>query len=152
MTAQAERVQTALTPNPSALEFTPTPDQLWKALRDDGRYTVPQTLVVQFDDDDLDQSSLLATALAIESNSSDVRFARLRGTHLSPISIRRGSNNGDGDDRGQQEWLQSLNSKVSQSVFKMFWGKRPSQWEDQVFRDLRQTIARYTTEIVTKEL
>jgi Protein of unknown function (DUF1350) len=81
---QASRVKKALTPPSKDLEFFPTPDQLWKAIREDGRYSVKDTLLVQFDNDPIDQSSQLAQLL-YNTNSSTVKFARLRGTHLTPI-------------------------------------------------------------------
>jgi len=148
--AGTARVQNALTPASSSLEFHPTPEQLWKALDKDegGRYAIPQTLVVQFDDDEVDQSSQLATALV---ESSDVKFARIRGTHLTPVATTDG-NDGDGIG-GKAAWLQQVNSRAGRILLKGLQGRqrlRPRQKEESL-RELRQSIARYITEVVTKE-
>ena len=148
--AGTARVQNALTPASSSLEFHPTPEQLWKALDKDegGRYAIPQTLVVQFDDDEVDQSSQLATALV---ESSDVKFARIRGTHLTPVATTDG-NDGDGNG-GKAAWLQQVNSRAGRILLKGLQGRqrlRPRQKEESL-RELRQSIARYITEVVTKE-
>lgn len=102
------------------LEFQPTPTQLWDGLT--MNYKVVNTLLVQFDKDNIDQSSKLATIIAdskdpnevvqkdknstvvendvknknagsaeefptdVEIFEPDVKFARLRGTHLTPVS------------------------------------------------------------------
>lgn len=130
---QADAVKTRLTPQAEDLEFYPTPRQLWAAVEGDadkgqhGRYNIPQTLLVQFDRDEMDQSAKLATAMVASSvsvnaktesttisasNSTsidgsgntatatatvttttakakpmlDLKFARLRGTHLTPVT------------------------------------------------------------------
>jgi hypothetical protein len=137
---QATRVKTALTPKSEDLEFFPTPDMLWKAVKEDQRYCVPETLVVQFDDDPIDQSSKLAQILQ-ETNSSDVKFARLRGTHLTPISISEGDTAGG--------WLE-LTSKASKTVWKAIRGRSKTKVQEAAMRDLRQSIARYITDVVTK--
>jgi len=160
---QTTKLRNALTPTSEQLEFYPTPDQLWKALIEDGRYNVPQTLVVQLDDDDVDQSSKLAAAL---SGSSDVRFARLRGTHLTPVSTSAAA---DGAAARQQggDWFNRINSQTGRLLGKLLKSGRRgtgnvgggsgsgdnsnSNSNDVQFRDLRQTIARYATEIVTKD-
>jgi hypothetical protein len=100
-----------------ALEFQPSPSELLQLVHN-GKYGVPKTLLIQFDQDDLDQSSVLARALlkqqeqqqseeahtynntnfsngqdvAATDNSDllmgvkmDVKFAYLKGTHLTPI-------------------------------------------------------------------
>lgn len=137
--AGTARVQSALTPASKSLEFHPTPEQLWKAIREDGRYTVPQTLVVQFDDDEVDQSSLLAAAIV---NSSDVKFARLRGSHLTPVSVT------DDDDDGDN----TINSRVGRLLMKALQGRRKSRPNDvEALIALRQSIARYISDVVTKE-
>jgi Protein of unknown function (DUF1350) len=154
----ARWIQSSLTPDASALEFYPTPAQLWKALSPasgeadtskvngkatsgggGGRYRVPQTLLIQFDQDRVDQSAKLAATIR---ECSDVKFARLRGTHLSPLapnpqlspgsllSLGRG---GVRSGRGPVE-------PASQALL----------LEQSTLSDLRQTIVRYTTEIVTK--
>lgn len=142
--AGTARVQSALTPSSASLEFHPTPEQLWKALKDDGRYTVPQTLIVQFDDDDVDQSSLLATAIV---GISDVKFCRLRGTHLTPVSVSDSSSDDD-------KWLQQVNSRAGRLLMKTLQGRRrqaTTRTNAKALLELRQSIARYITEVVTKD-
>jgi hypothetical protein len=136
---QAARVKTALTPKSKDLEFFPTPDMLWKAVKEDTRYRVPETLLVQFDDDQVDQSSKLAQILQ-GTNSSDVKFARLRGTHLSPISVSENDVGG---------WFE-LPSRASKTVWKAIRGRGKTKAQEVAMRDLRQSIARYITDVVTK--
>jgi hypothetical protein len=136
---QAARVKTVLTPKSQDLEFFPSPDMLWKALKEDQRYSIPETLIVQFDDDQVDQSSKLAQIL-LDTNSTDVKFARLRGTHLSPVSVN------DGESRG---WLE-LTSRASKTIWKVIRGRGKSKAQEASMRDVRQSIARYITDVVTK--
>jgi hypothetical protein len=141
----ARWVQSSLTPDAASLELHPSPAQLWKALASaadggGGRYRVPRTLVVQFDRDRVDQSARLAETLR---GSTDVRFARLRGTHLSPLSPPNPRQFATASSRTRRrpgraaeatsEELDPIDDKVS------------------VLSDLRQTIVRYTTEVVTKD-
>jgi Protein of unknown function (DUF1350) len=159
----ARWIQSSLTPDASALEFYPTPAQLWKALRSSaapdrsgnvngggageegaaaggGRYRVPQTLLIQFDQDRVDQSAKLAATIRA---CSDVTFARLRGTHLSPLSPNPQSP-GSLLSRGVRR--QGAASKQQGPV-------EPTGQalvEQSTLSDLRQTIVRYTTEVVTK--
>ena len=136
---QASRVKTALTPKSEDLEFFPSPDMLWKALKEDRRYGIPETLVVQFDDDQVDQSSKLARILQ-DTNSSAVKFARLRGTHLSPIAITEDEYEG---------WLE-FPSRASKTVWKAIKGRSKTKSQEEAMRDLRQSVARYITDVVTK--
>ena len=81
------------------MEFHPTPNQLWNALQTN--YNVDNTLIVQFDQDEVDQCSRLASTLTTipphptnineqppqpKTKTTDVKFARLKGIHLSPIN------------------------------------------------------------------
>jgi Protein of unknown function (DUF1350) len=145
---QAARVKTALTPNSRDLEFHPTPDQLWKALRDDGRYAVPETLLVQFDDDRIDQSSKLATILQ-STNATQLKFARLRGNHLSPISVQEEGEDDNGSN-GATGWLELSSSKVSNSIWKVIRGRSKTKLQEATMRDVKQSIARFITDVVTK--
>ena len=94
---------TSLLQDQSILEFQPSPDELWQRIQE-GIYVknVPKTLVVQFDQDSLDQSSRLAksiydswmqasTSLSINEtllqNEWDIKFARLHGSHITPIMM-----------------------------------------------------------------
>jgi len=85
-------IRATLTPDlkQEAFEFQPTPEELWCQI-EDGVYSknVPKNLVVQFDGDEIDQSVRLARSIAggkCKDNEVDVKFARLRGTHLTPVS------------------------------------------------------------------
>jgi hypothetical protein len=145
---QAGRVQTALTPSSQELEFFPTPEQLWTALGEDSRYSIPQTLVVQFDNDEVDQSSKLALALAETSN---VKFARIRGTHLTPVSVQEdeaaaGSSSSD----ISKAWFQQINSRAGRVLWAVLKGRQQADSNEIALRELRQSVARYITEIVTK--
>jgi hypothetical protein len=138
---QASRVTSALTPSSRQLEFVPTPAQLWKAVAEDERYKVPHTLIVQFDDDKVDQSSKLATALV---ESSNVKFARLRGMHLTPVSASA---------KEDKSWLDVVNSRAERVLMKLLAGntRQQSTRNKETLRNLRQTMARYVTEVVTKD-
>ena len=144
---QASRFKTALTPKSEDLEFHPSPDQLWKAIKDDKRYTIPQTLLVQFDNDPVDQSSKLGRAIL---NSTDLKFARLRGNHLSPISVQDNDDNNLYGKRGGNGWFDDLPSKASKTIWMVLRGQGKSKAQEEIWRDLRQSIARYITEVVTK--
>lgn len=108
-------IRATLTPdlNKEAFEFCPTPDELWSHIQE-GEYikNVAKNLVVQFDCDGIDQSARLARTIIaanthhltkkngedcnhnMRSNVNreeivgevDLKFARLRGTHLTPVS------------------------------------------------------------------
>ena len=160
---QANRLKTALTPfNAEDLEFFPSPDQLWKAIQEDGRYNVNSTLIVQFDDDPIDQSSKLAHVLHT-TNSSDVRFARLRGNHLTPVSV---NTNGDDDDsssgssssskRRQNSVAAAANiaggglGGLGSLIEKTIKGNNKNRQDKIAMRDLRQSIISYIADVVTK--
>jgi len=107
----AKQIGEALTPEEEDLEFTPTPNALWDDLSSaDGSYSQSclNTLIVQFNQDPIDQGSRLARTLLnaydAESNSTvadgkdsnrieplhDVKFARLSGGHLTPVTLQDG--------------------------------------------------------------
>lgn len=143
---QTSRVREVLTPNSKDLEFLPSPDQLWKAVQDDGRYKVPKTLLVQFDDDTIDQSSKLAQTLH-DTRSSCVHFARIRGEHLTPVSVmerRQGE-----DDNGEGSWL-SISTRTSRAIWKSIQGRTKSSRQESSMRELRQTLCSYILDVVTK--
>ena len=159
---QADKVRTALTPNSKELEFFPTPDMLWKAIPE--RYTVRNTLTVQFDDDAMDQSSKLAEMIHLmhqdektpetkdedENESSDtatatrksIHFCRLRGTHLSPISVPSPKQN---PREGNNGWLSDIAGASSKTIAKVIQG----QQSETTMRDLIQSVSRYVTDVVT---
>ena len=136
---QASRVKIALTPRSKDLEVHPSPEMLWKALKVDKRYCIPETLIIQFDDDLVDQSAKIAQILH-ENNSSAVKFCRLRGTHLSPVSV---------NDQDAGGWLE-LPSRASKAIWKIMRGRNRSKAQEATMRDLRQSIARYISDVVTK--
>lgn len=154
---QANRIQTALTPNVKDLEFVPSPDRLWKAIREDARYDVNTTLVVQFDDDPIDQSSQLAQALHA-TNSSDVRFARLRGNHLTPVSVTDDNHDDNGNSNSETGGARAR-SRVPQPtsagrfgavIEKTIKGNSKNRRDKIAMRDLRLSIISYITDVVTK--
>lgn len=138
---QTLKVRQALTPALRDLEFYPSPTQLWEALASPDRYTVPQTLIVQFDQDEIDQSSKLTAAI---QNCTDIKFARLRGTHLTPVSSQ-------GDPSRESGLMDAFNTKASKTIGKLLRGRRNDQANEVAFLELRQSLARYVTEVVTKD-
>ena len=197
---QADRVKTVLTPKTEDLEFYPTPRQLWKALEGSNvpindkntpsstsRYHIPQTLLIQFDQDDMDQSSKLATVLmsgspkrtvAAASKSStedssatatatttqappamttDLKFARLRGTHLTPISTGDSKEKDlDRFRRRNKGMLQEWSSQTTKALWKAIQGRVTGgsvhgTTQEEALLDLRQSITRYITDIVTRD-
>lgn len=113
----AMQIGDALTPEAEDLEFTPTPNELWDDLssssadNDDGWYgrSCMNNLIVQFDEDPIDQGSRLARTLldaydaGLNSTNAttdegatnteslhDVKFARLPGGHLTPVTLQDG--------------------------------------------------------------
>lgn len=63
------------------IEFTPTPDELRRALR--SSYALPRSLVVSFSQDSIDESDLLESALV---GKPGVERIRLIGTHTTPLA------------------------------------------------------------------
>jgi hypothetical protein len=144
----ARSIQNALTPSSESLEFYPTPEKLWTAIHTNGRYTIPHTLLVQFDDDEIDQSARLATAIM---NCSDVKFARLRGTHLTPIARSYQVDTADRRKRNRNaSFMQQMNTQAERLIAKTLQGRHDLKRKAVAFLELRQSIARYITEIVTK--
>ena len=98
----ARQIGEALTPEPESLEFKPTPDELWRSIVKDTRYHCSSHLVVQFKEDPIDQGSRLARSLLDTRHSepkstnasdepecvNDVKFARLSGGHLTPVTLK----------------------------------------------------------------
>ncbi|KAL3944737.1 MAG: hypothetical protein SGBAC_001208 [Bacillariaceae sp.] len=134
----ASKVKTALTPRSDDLEFFPSPDNLWKAL-DDKRYNIPETLVTQFDDDEIDQSAKLAQTLH-DTNSTNVKYCRLRGTHLSPVTISESESGG---------WL-AFTSTASKNIERIIRGQSKKKAEEAAMRDLISSVARYINDVGTK--
>ena len=140
---QATRIQTALTPASESLEFYPSPDQLLKAVTIDQRYNISETLLVQFDDDEVDQSSKLATSIQNSASDSNVYFGRIRGTHLTPVVP------GKPDRQRGSDWLGKLNSRLSKSLAKLLDGR--AKYNKESIRELRQVVSSYIIEVAAKE-
>ncbi|KAG7356315.1 DUF1350 domain containing protein [Nitzschia inconspicua] len=138
---QATRVKTALTPKSKDLEFFPSPDQLWKAIGQDQRYAVNETLLVQFDNDPVDQSSKLAQML-VETNSTNIKFARLRGTHLTPVTVM------ESDVQEEGGSVQRLLGTSAGSLWKAILGKSKTKEQAIAMQELRQSIVSYINDIV----
>ena len=136
--AGTHQLRSALTPPPDALEFYPSPDDLWDAVSSEkgSRYNIPQTLLVQFDNDPVDQSSRLATAIA-----GNVRFCRLRGTHLTPVGLAAGGDDGESDDEET-----SRDEPLGRLLARATMDRNPES-----MRALRQSVVRYIMDVATKE-
>jgi hypothetical protein len=155
---QATRVKRALTPNVKDLEFFPTPDQLWKAIERDGRYCVNETLVVQFDTDLIDQSYKLAQVLGKTKHSTNIKFARLRGNHLTPVMTTTPlEEKRDVDGSGSRTTTSTtsstvrgllLGSKAGSFLWKSILGKIKTKEQEMAMRELRQSIVSYINDIV----
>jgi Protein of unknown function (DUF1350) len=143
---QAARVKTALTPKSKDLEFFPSPDQLWKAVGQDSRYNVNETLLVQFDNDPVDQSSKLAQML-LDTNSTNIKFARLRGTHLTPVTVVE---NDAQDESGSSSTVRGLLGSSAGSLWKAVLGKSKTKEQEMSMQELRQSIVSYINDIVVK--
>jgi hypothetical protein len=102
----------SLTPEAEDLEFSPTPNELWDELSSTAGWycrSCRNNLIVQFDNDPIDQGSRLArtllSAYSAELNTTSsstrednshpedktlhgVKFARLSGGHLTPVTVR----------------------------------------------------------------
>lgn len=126
-------VQSVLTPSSSSLEFFPAPGELWNAITDGQRYMIPQTLVVQFDDDPIDQSSQLATSIG-----GDVKFCRLRGNHLVPASS------------GSDDMIDKKEGNAGSLLERLLALATTNRANAIALRELRQSITRYITDVVTK--
>ena len=174
---QTLKLRKSLTPSSSELELYPTPDQLWKALIEDKRYgfrnhgkqqdaegkptPIQETLIVQFDNDRIDQSAKLAVAISSDSSVDKkgdealdrhvIKFARLRGTHVTPIAVSRTKDDRRGG-RDDASWLERVNASAGPLVMKLLT-QQPDQTRssEESLLELRQTITRFITEIVTKD-
>ena len=173
---QVTNIKTTITPDldSKSLEFQPSPQQLWDGISN--LYNIDKTLLVQFDQDLIDQSAKLATTI-LESNSfqsksnatdvlesqsnstnttsesfssdKDIKFARLRGTHLSPVSysetfIAKALQKVGAF--GQDELLQEAinESKAYQPSSQ----RKRDTVENEDIGNLSATIAKYITDIV----
>jgi len=161
----AKQIGEALTPETEDLEFTPTPNELWDNISDpDGCYrqSSRSNLIVQFDDDPIDQGSRLARTLLTaydeveedsQSNSTtvkgdddnsplphDVKFARLSGGHLTPVTVREGI--AKLLPRGAVSLLSSSYNFILKQLNDERMGKS-SQRQKREVKDVANTIASY---------
>lgn len=114
---QTNKIKSILTPSVKRLEFHPTPKEVWDAV-ENGRYArhVRNTLLVQFDQDEVDQSSRLARSILSTLSSSS-------SSSLSPLGRRGGSigNNGEteGLDSSSGEGSKTTKGEDSREPMKM---------------------------------
>ena len=162
VTKGAQQIGEALTPEAEDLEFTPTPNDLWDDLSaPNGWYSQSSqsNLIVQFDEDPIDQGSRLARTLltAYEAESEklnttkssgveedeplhDVKFARLSGGHLTPVTLQEGIAN------ILPRGAVSLLSSSYNFVLKQFDDERTgksSQKQRREVQDVADTVASY---------
>lgn len=143
---QATKLKSVLTPSSESLEFYPGPDQLWKALALDHRYTVNNTLVVQFDDDEMDQSSKLAFIL--QNVNRSVFFSRIRGTHLTPILLVSSSSSSSPDNGGL---VNRIYQRLGKELARIWTGRPWNNLQNKEARSrLRQAVSSYLIEILAK--
>ena len=135
---------------------------LWDDISDpDGcyRHSSRSNLIVQFDDDPIDQGSRLARTLLTaydeveeESNSTkvkeddddslphDVKFARLSGGHLTPVTVREGI--AKVLPRGAVSLLSSSYNFILKQLDDERMGKSNKKQQREV-KDVANTIASY---------
>jgi hypothetical protein len=177
---QVSTLKTAITPDldQKSLEFQPSPQQLWDGI---GRnYGVKNSLVVQFDQDLIDQSSRLAKVI-LESQDDDANVNDAETSNgkkesggeavadnvdvevdenkdenkeIAEISIQKAAVEGDtsptsGDDKdGSDEDANPSNDVGKDVKFARLRGTHLSPVQDEDVEDLSSTIARYLTDVV----
>lgn len=77
-------------------EFNPSPAEVWAMVGKRGSYSVPNNLVVQFSDDEIDESLELVRKLNEKRKEEvvgggELRLCRLEGTHVTPNGIGEGN-------------------------------------------------------------
>jgi len=162
VTKGAKQIGEALTPEAEDLEFSPTPNELWDDISSsDGWYSqsCQNNLIVQFDQDPIDQGSRLARTLLAaydaELNSTatdmetdgdrdeplhDVKFARLPGGHLTPVTLQ------DGIAKLLPRGAVSLLSSSYNFILKQLDDERTgksSQKQRREINDVADTVASY---------
>lgn len=167
---RADDIKAKLTPQAEDLEFYPTPRQLWAVLEgwdgDKPKYRIPQTLLIQFDRDAVDQSSKLASILASNAHANydevdagnqtrmDLKFARLRGKHLIPVTMWPSPSTPSPSQEGSlQEWSGKTLGMAGNRLKDYFEGSNAPKINidrADALRDLRQTITRYIADVITK--
>ena len=161
----ARQIGEALTPEAEDLEFSPTPNELWDDLSSSGgRYSqsCQNNLIIQFDEDPIDQGSRLTRTLLAaykaeldltsldevgSSNNEhmhDVKFARLSGGHLTPVTVQEGI--AKILPRGAVSLLSSSYDYVLRQLDDERAGKSSQKQQRQV-KDVADTIASYIKHI-----
>ena len=155
----AKQIGEALTPEPEALEFKPTPDELWRSIVKDTRYHCRSHLVVQFKDDPIDQGSRLARSLLDKRDSepktvnpseepeseNDVKFARLSGGHLTPVTLKESISRIL--PRGAVSVLSSSYNYLLGQILEDERATRSARQENRQMTDLVDTISSYIESI-----
>jgi hypothetical protein len=80
-----------------------------------------------------------------------VKFARIRGTHLTPVSVQDDQAVAVGGSSDiSRAWFQQINSRAGRVLWAALKGRQQAESNEIALRELRQSVARYITEIVTK--
>jgi hypothetical protein len=147
----------ALTPDANALEFNPTPDELWEDLSnaEHGFYrnACQNNLIVQFDQDPIDQGSRLTRTLMAASNEEDkphldIKFARLQGGHLTPVTLQ------DEIAKFLPKKAVSLLSSSYDFILRQFDDERtgkPIQKQQREAKDVANTVSSYIKSLTDEE-
>ena len=141
------QISEALTPDANSLEFYPTPDELWEDLspktNDIYRKACQNNLIVQFDQDPIDQGSRLTRTLLAEVDDEprpDIKFARLQGGHLTPVTLQ------DGISKFLPKGAMALFSSSYDFILQQFDDERTgksTQKQRQEAKDVANTVASY---------
>lgn len=141
------QISEALTPDANSLEFYPTPDELWEDLspttNDIYRKACQNNLIVQFDQDPIDQGSRLTRTLLAEVTDQprpDIKFARLQGGHLTPVTLQ------DGISKFLPKGAMTLFSSSYDFILQQFDDERTgksTQKQRQEAKDVANTVASY---------
>ena len=97
-------IKSSLTPDidKSSLEFRPTPDELWEKITKSYSKNIDKTLVVQFDNDGIDQSSRLAQTI-LDSTAFSHGNANANANHNANHNDKGGNDNGDMGQKQKQK-------------------------------------------------
>lgn len=141
------QISEALTPDANSLEFNPSPDELWEDLspttNDIYRKACQNNLIVQFDQDPIDQGSRLTRTLMTDATDQprpDIKFARLQGGHLTPVTLQ------DGISKFLPKGAMMLFSSSYDYILQQFDDERTgksSKKQRQEARDVANTVASY---------
>jgi len=149
------QISEALTPDANSLEFYPTPEELWEDLspttNDVYRKACQNNLIVQFDQDPIDQGSRLTRTLLAEASDQprpDIKFARLQGGHLTPVTLQ------DGITKFLPKGAMTLLSSSYDFILQQFDDERTgksTQKQQQEAKDVAKTVASYVTSLTTSK-